>query len=190
MISCIVPAAGLSKRMGRWKLLLPYEGTPMLFHVIEALLPLEVPIVLVTGYQGEELTEIVRAVYPSVEFAHNSGYKEGMYSSVRTGLAAISPSDDALIIPGDLPLLRYTHIQPLAALWEELSTDSIRPRSNTLFGHPVICSPKVTAYALANQDLRSMHEALEPFHQEFFNSDEHAYYRDADTPEEYRHLNL
>ena len=65
MIAAIVPAAGLSQRMGEPKLLLPIGGIPVIARVIEALLAGGVDRALVitppesVGHT-RKLTEIVR----------------------------------------------------------------------------------------------------------------------------------
>lgn len=189
MISCIIPAAGVSKRMGSWKPMLPVEGRPMLFSVIDALLPMKLPITVVTGYRGDELSQIIKDAYPSVSTVHNPDFSKGMYSSVITGLSVCGASDDVLITPADMPLLRSPHVEALLSRWERSSADVIRPKRDGVPGHPVICSARVCAYALSHPNLRSMQEAAAKFSCEAFASNDDAYYTDADTPDEYRRLN-
>jgi molybdenum cofactor cytidylyltransferase len=47
MIAAIVPAAGMSTRMGRNKLLLPFKGKPLIVHAVETLLASKIEEVIV-----------------------------------------------------------------------------------------------------------------------------------------------
>ncbi len=55
MIAGVVLAAGMSKRMGRNKLLLPLGGRPLLAHALAAMGESEVDeVVCVLGYEAEQ----------------------------------------------------------------------------------------------------------------------------------------
>ncbi len=186
MISCIIPAAGTSSRMGAWKILLPLQGIPIIFHSIEALLPLDVPITVVTGYRGIQLESIIRSEYPQVQLVRNSDYELGMYGSVCRGLAGISVDSDALILPADMPLLTADHIRPLISLWN--AKQVLRPACEGKPGHPVLISAQVVRRALEQPGLDSMHQLIGEYTISYFETDDPAYITDADTPEAYRHL--
>ena len=56
-IDCIITAAGLSSRMGQWKMMLPWEQGTILDTSIKNALQFCSRIILVTGYRGNELHE-------------------------------------------------------------------------------------------------------------------------------------
>ena len=56
-IDCIITAAGLSSRMGQWKMMLPWQQGTILDTSIKNALQFCSRIILVTGYRGNELHE-------------------------------------------------------------------------------------------------------------------------------------
>jgi len=69
----IIPVAGIGTRLRPHthtipKALVPVAGKPILGHIIDQLLPLDVTqIVLVTGYMGQRVKEYVAAAYPDLD---------------------------------------------------------------------------------------------------------------------------
>jgi len=102
-VAALVLAAGHSSRMGgRNKLLEVVDGTPMIGTVVDQLLrtPLEW-VVVVTGHES---AAVEAAVPPPAITVHNPSHEEGIGSSVRTGVAALDPSvEGVLICLGDMP---------------------------------------------------------------------------------------
>ena len=105
-IGAVVLAAGLSSRMGANKLLEEWHGKPLLRWTVEAALSSEArPIVVVTGHQAAKIEAALRGL--DVQFAHNPDFREGLSTSVKTGIAALpSSADGALILLGDMPEIR------------------------------------------------------------------------------------
>ncbi len=190
MITGIIPAAGDSRRMGAWKPMLPVDGIPMISRAVNALLPLSIPVIVVTGYRGDELEAYLRGSFPEVACIRNRAYHEGMLTSVKTGLSCLDEESDALILPADLPLISSKHILPLLDIWKHSSAEVLRPRSKEQPGHPVILSSAAVQYSLNTSGPESMQELLVPLSHEFAELSDQAYYLDADTPEEYRKLTL
>ena len=103
-ISAIVLGAGRSSRMGSSnKLLAEVDGLPLIAHALKAACGSEVSeTVLVTGHMADEVCRA--AADYTVRVAHNPDFAEGMATSIRTGLNALSPDADAvLILLGDMP---------------------------------------------------------------------------------------
>ena len=93
--AAIILAAGSSSRMkdGQHKLLLPLNGRPVLTHVLDATLASQArPIVLVLGHNAEhvrtQLTPYLSS--PDITIVENTDYLQGMSTSMRVGLAALS----------------------------------------------------------------------------------------------------
>jgi molybdenum cofactor cytidylyltransferase len=119
-IACIVLAAGRSTRMGAAnKLLTDVGGKAMVRWVAEAALASGArPVLVVTGHQGAD----VRAALAGLEvaFVENSDYAAGLSTSLKAGIRAVPASTDgALVMLGDMPLIRGAHLDRLIAAFAE-----------------------------------------------------------------------
>lgn len=137
-IAAVVLAAGLSSRMGKFKLLLPWlDDKPIIEHVISKLIdyPLK-HIVVVTGNRADEIRKAL--IDFEVIFAHNPDFAEGeILSSLKVGLQNMPETADAvLVVPGDLPRVPITILQ---AVIDAYDVDSIIvPNHAEKNGHPVM----------------------------------------------------
>ncbi|KAF0218888.1 MAG: hypothetical protein FD174_2671 [Geobacteraceae bacterium] len=97
-ISAILPAAGLSRRMGRCKQLLPLGDRPVIDRCIETVASAGIAdIVVVTGGpHGDGIADAVRHLH--VKIARNEAPGSDMAASVRIGLAAVSSKADAVLV--------------------------------------------------------------------------------------------
>lgn len=113
----IVLAAGRSSRMGRMKLLLPYEGRPLLFASLEAMASSGAdPILCVVGFRSTDVLEAARAcpAIRPIRFLVNRKYESGRASSVRLALRALPQDCEAAVfLPADMPLIRSADIRAL-----------------------------------------------------------------------------
>lgn len=185
MVASIIPAAGTASRMGVWKPLLEVYGKPMLFHVLDALIPLGGPVILVTGYRGDELEAAVSPHYPGICFARNPNYHQGMYSSILQGMQHVGESHVFLITHADMPLLRHAHAAQLLSAWESLDDvfDVLRPQVDGIPGHPVLFRRSVADTALGSPELTSMEQVLSRHTVHAYLSSDRAFITDIDTPE-------
>jgi len=191
MLSCVIPAAGTSSRMEEWKLLLPLDGTPLIFHVIKALLPLQAPVYVVTGFRGRELQQCLAEAYPSLMFADNPDFSLGMLSSLQRGLSQIE-AGSVLIQPADMPLVRSSHITELTELWSANPQGVLRPRHRATKkpGHPVICDHRTVRHMLQQDPEGTMQQHIAGFPHRYLETEDPAWFTDIDTPGEYRRLIL
>ncbi len=103
-IAALVLAAGRSTRMGGPnKLLATLEGTPLVRHAAKAALAAGLAeIVVVTGHQSDAVQASLDDL--GVRFVHNPDFAEGLSTSLKTGLAALGPDVDAVVVMlGDMP---------------------------------------------------------------------------------------
>ncbi|MCL6270481.1 NTP transferase domain-containing protein [Sansalvadorimonas sp. 2012CJ34-2] len=142
---CIVLAAGLSSRMGEWKMSLPLspvngpeEAQTILDHSIANALSACERVILVTGFRGEELAERYQG-RSNILVAHNPDFREGMKSSLLCGLARVR-AGYAFITHGDLPFLSSSLF---AKLWKVRGDKPVFPVYKNQHGHPVLVSKKV-----------------------------------------------
>jgi molybdenum cofactor cytidylyltransferase len=100
----LVLAAGLSRRMGQPKLLLPLGGKPLLRWSVEALLPHVDTVIVVTPPDDARIRAALEGL--SVRLVANPHPEAGQGTSIAAGIAALPPGTDAVVIAlGDQPRL-------------------------------------------------------------------------------------
>ncbi len=180
---CVMTAAGLSSRMGEWKMMLPYRGGTLLDASLKNALSACQRVILVVGHRGDELMSRY-AYHPNIEVIENPDYRAGLAGSVQLGVAACQ-SEHLFITHGDLPCLSRPVFE---ALWHQRGEQTLLPCHNEKAGHPVLM-PRSLARALARAELTGpvrrwllshphRHVALEW----------QAILLDVDTPQAYREL--
>lgn len=102
--ACIL-AAGFSSRMGSFKPLLPLNDETVIERVLRVSKAAGIcNIVVATGHSRERLSPILAAA--GVREAYNPRFKEGMFTSIQAGVAALSPElEGFFILPVDCPLI-------------------------------------------------------------------------------------
>ncbi|HUP38102.1 MAG TPA: nucleotidyltransferase family protein [Candidatus Limnocylindria bacterium] len=138
MIAGVVLAAGLSRRMGQAKLLMPVGGRAIVRYVVERVLAGGVDSVwVVTGPDVEPIEAALAGI--DVQIAVNPVPEEGQAGSVRAGIAALPASvDAALIALGDQPLLAPSIIPALLAARRTSPKLIVAPRYRDGHGNPVL----------------------------------------------------
>ncbi len=139
-ISAVVLAAGLSSRMGdKQKLVLSYQGKPLLEHMLTALeeAHLSGKVVAVTGHESEAVRDVCSSY--NVEVAHNEHFNDGLASSIKVGVqASEGGSDGILICHGDMPHINKDHIQAICDTFHHSSDKIIVPSFKGCQGNPVL----------------------------------------------------
>jgi molybdopterin-guanine dinucleotide biosynthesis protein A len=117
-IGAVVLAGGRSSRFGGDKLAVSLDGRPILDHAVEAVVAVDPGVeVVVVGAPGVE-----RALPDGVRYVRDERAYEGPLAGVATGLAALSPDvDRVLVTGGDMPWLVPS---VLRLLLDALSQDS------------------------------------------------------------------
>jgi len=103
--AAIVLAAGAGSRFGGGKLLAPLEGRPILQHVLERLEAADLDeVIVVVGADADAVEGAIDA--SAARLVVNPVPDEGLSSSLKVGIGALSDdADAALIALGDQPLL-------------------------------------------------------------------------------------
>jgi len=141
----VVLAAGLSSRLNGEKLLLPWQGKPLVRHSVEALLWSSLGRVLVVvGHRGEEVRNALLGL--PVEVVDNREYRSGLGLSVRAALAHIesditSPRCGVLFALGDQPGLRWSTVDTLLSEYWSQERAIVYPLFDGRRGNPVIFPP-------------------------------------------------
>ena len=138
MIAAVVLAAGLSRRMGQAKLLMPVGGRAIVRYVVESVLAGGVDLVwVVTGPDVEPIAAALSGL--EVQIAVNPAPEEGQASSLRAGIAALPASVDAVLIAlGDQPSLAPSIIPALLAARRTTPKLIVAPRYRDGQGNPVL----------------------------------------------------
>jgi CTP:molybdopterin cytidylyltransferase MocA len=114
-VAAVVLAAGSSSRMpGSQKLLLEFDGRPMVKSVIEAASDGGCHQILVV-YSSDDVKQ---AVGGDAELVHNPRAQTGMASSLQAGLRATRPDmEAALVMLGDQPMVGSRTVAALLRAW-------------------------------------------------------------------------
>ena len=107
MISAILLAAGLSKRMGgENKLTKEIEGIPLIKRSVKNIIASAVDeLIIVLGYQKEIIEKLIDK-NEKIKFVFNKNFESGMASSIKTGLNHLSENTKAFFIClGDMPMV-------------------------------------------------------------------------------------
>jgi molybdenum cofactor cytidylyltransferase len=138
VIAGVVLAAGLSRRMGRAKMLMPVDGRAIVRHAVESVLAGGVDSVwVVTGPDVEPVEAALAGL--AVQIVVNPAPEEGQASSLRAGIAALPASVDAVLIAlGDQPALAPSIIPALLAARRTSPKLIVAPRYRDGQGNPVV----------------------------------------------------
>lgn len=143
-LAAVLLAAGQSLRMGRNKLLEPWQGRPLAAHMLLSLHEAGLsPIIVVTGHQADRLVEELKATAADdVSFVHNPAYAGGLAGSVRAGVAALPDGiDGAVIAQADMPGVGANVIAALIAAFEPTEGRAICvPTRRGRRGNPILWS--------------------------------------------------
>ena len=142
-IGAVILAAGMSSRMGEAKQLLRLGERTLLQQVIENVRGAGMDeVVLVLGHAAESIRESVGPA--NVRIVVNSEYREGMGTSLRTGIAAVSPEIDAvLIVLADQPFVRAETLKRVAKEYQRTNAQIVIPMYKGFRGNPVLLDRSV-----------------------------------------------
>ncbi|HQU42461.1 MAG TPA: nucleotidyltransferase family protein [Pirellulales bacterium] len=189
----IVPAAGLSLRMGTPKLLLPWRDKAVVEHTIEAWHAGGVDRVLVV-VRADDAALAERVANCGAEVVGADPPPADMKASVKIGLARVSDryqpcADDAwLTAPADLPSLSPIAIRRLLAAHHPAAPAVLVAAHQARPGHPVLFpwsyAGQIDTLA-ADEGLRQLIQRAAP---RWIECGEGAVGADLDTPADYERL--
>lgn len=183
----ILLAAGLAKRSGGEKLLLPYKGQAIVAWAVEQSLAAGLYTIVVTGFREAEVEQALAPfACDDLTVVHNSNYALGQGSSTQVGAALLRDHEDFFISLADMPLIRASHY--LTLMQNFASSDALRPLYRGQKGHPVLLKASFKARILNQQIPFTMHGLLEAFPVKACIVDDEAYILDIDTMHAYEEL--
>ena len=147
-IHAVLLAAGRSERMGRNnKLLLTVDGIPLVRKSAISILNSNVTsMTVVTGFDENKIVNALSGL--NVNFVKNINFREGLSSSLKAGLANITPTPSAVIIClADMPKIQPEHINQLIENFDPLKGWEICiPTNNGKRGNPVLIGSRFFPY--------------------------------------------
>ena len=147
-IHAVLLAAGRSERMGRNnKLLLNVDGIPLVRKSAINILNSNVTsMTVVTGFDENKIVDALSGL--NVNFVKNINFEEGLSSSLKAGLANITPTPSAVIIClADMPKIQPEHINQLIENFDPLKGWEICiPTNNGKRGNPVLIGSRFFPY--------------------------------------------
>lgn len=182
-VDCIITAAGLSSRMGKWKMMLPWRDGTILDASIKNALQFCSRIIVVTGFRGEAL-QARYCNWKNVEVVHNPEYETGLASSVIAGAKAVK-SEYCFITAGDLPCLDGAIYRQI---WALRSEGAILPHYRGTPGHPVLIDKMTLQQAIAQPQIAHMRQLLLQGKHRCIDIDRPEIIFDIDTPDDFTTL--
>jgi molybdenum cofactor cytidylyltransferase len=145
-VAGLLLAAGASTRMGRPKQLIPISGSGLLDIALGETLRSDLDLVnLVLGHQAHEIKKALKTDlrHPRLEITFNDQYRDGISTSIRSGLSEVEVAyDHVMIILADMPRLTSKLINLLLHRYLESSFSLGALQTSTKRSHPVIIGRK------------------------------------------------
>jgi alpha-ribazole phosphatase len=188
-IVALIPAAGYSSRMGRFKPLLPLGTSTVIQEAVERFRLAGIEDVrVIIGHKAGEIAPVLDRL--GVAKIFNSDYARGMFSSVLAGLQNLEPEVDAFfLLPADIPLVKPRTINALAGVWRSSGAGIVYPRFEGVRGHPPLISKNLVA-ELPNDFEGGLMGVLGRHEEQAVDLDviDQSILMDCNTPEDYRRL--
>lgn len=188
-IAAIVLAAGLSTRMGRPKMILPWGKSSIIGTVVSTLVAAGLTqVVVVTGGSSSEVEKALEGFPDQIVF--NPLYENGeMLYSIQIGLSALSTKTHAaLVVLGDQPQMQIDIVRSVIKAYQKTEQVTlIIPSFQMRRGHPWLVSrslwpgilaltPPATMRDFVQENAKSIH---------YLNVNTPTVLADLDTPEDY-----
>jgi len=184
----IILAAGMSSRMGDFKIMLPWtDDRPILLHVIEKYIALSIdPIFVITGREANQVKTTVADL--PVQCVFNPIFETGeILSSVKAGLHVLPDDVDAVFInPADMPRIPQSIIQSM--LEDHQPKRIVAPRYDGQRGHPILLDRAYFEPMLNLPDDGAPRDVIQANKQHitFIDTADDGVIIDIDTPETYQ----
>ena len=188
-MNAILLAAGLSKRMGVQKLLLPFAGSTVIETVIKNMYVGGLcPIIAVFS---REVADEVQERPEWLRIGINNAPERGQSSSLAIALDMLPDDEDFCIMLGDLPFVGQKEIKTLRECFSSIPADKtvFTPCRNGVFGHPMFYRAIWKNRFKTAQGDAGGKNILMDYKDEIITSETpDCHFRDIDTPDDYKNL--
>ena len=139
-ITVVVLAAGASRRLGRPKQLLPWEGSTLLEHAVRTATGAALgPVLVVLGHEAERCRDALGGLL--VTLVVHERWEEGIGSSIGAGVraaAARAVCRSLILMTCDQPGVSAGHLAALAAAWRSSGADAVGSAYAGILGTPAL----------------------------------------------------
>ena len=188
-MNSILLAAGLSKRMGVQKLLLPFGETTVIETVIENMHGGGLsPIIAVFS---REVADAVQERPEWLRIGINNAPERGQSSSLAIALDMLPDNEDFCIMLGDLPFVGSEEIKRLCECFSSIPPGKtvFTPCRNGAFGHPMFYrSLWKNRFKTAQGDAGGRNILMDHKDEISVSEAPDCHFRDLDTPDDYKNL--
>jgi CTP:molybdopterin cytidylyltransferase MocA len=185
-VAGIVLAAGESRRMGRAKALLPWNGRTFLESVVTALQAGGAdPILVVLGHDAETIRAGARTGPAGIVL--NDDYRRGQFSSLQAGVATLPPGcAAALVALVDQPHASPELVRMLIEAFVASGAPIVRPAWRGRGGHPLLLSAETFAEIVHRPAEATTFDIVQKFRDRMIEvpAPDDSILVDFDTPEE------
>ena len=192
-ISAVIPAAGLSTRMGKNKLLLPWGSTTIIGRIIETISLTGIEDIFVVidpkNHVLKEQLDYIKKSFPVSIIEKTEAIQRDMLSSIQIGLKMVKNTCKSVLIAlGDQPQIQ---IQTIEKLVEELTIHEsciVIPSFNMRRGHPWLIPSDLFEELLKLDSSSTARDFLNHFQSSirYVDIDNDSILKDIDTPGEYQ----
>ncbi len=140
-VAAVILAAGGSARMGEAKQLLPLADSTVLGQTLDNVRRARLDeTILVLGHSADTIRQQLSPVaLKDVTVVVDPDFDEGMASSLRAGISAISAGiDGALIVLADQPFIAASTLARIADRYRDSEAQIVIPTHNQQRGNPVL----------------------------------------------------
>lgn len=186
----VILAAGLSERMGRDKLALPFRGKTVLEHAVESAAAAGLREVVVVVRPGSPWPEKL-ASRTGVRVVINPCCREGIASSLRAGLAAAAGGQAVVFALGDQPLVSPAVYRAILRAYRENLSAVVYPACRGRRGNPVLFDRRTWPLLLeltGDAGGRQILPQLNPAEITTVELDDPSILQDLDTPADFHSL--
>lgn len=188
MVAAIILAAGLSRRMGQPKMLLPWGDTSVIAAIVQKLDAAQIqPICVVVGALKDEIADALGQL--PVQLVFNSRFQEdSMVLSLQAGLASLPDEiQAALVVLGDQPQLSADVIRLILDAYNSSGSALIVPSYQMRRGHPWLIDRSLWAEVRILAPGDTLRRFLNSNAENIFyiDTDLESVIQDLDTPDDY-----
>lgn len=188
-MNAILLAAGLSKRMGLQKLLLPFGESTVIETVIKSMH--EGGFSPIIAVFSQEVSDAVPERPEWLRVGINKAPERGQSSSLAIALEMLPDGEDFCIMLGDLPFVGKEEMKKLLECFSSLPADKtvLTPCRNGIFGHPMFYrSIWKKRFKLAQGDTGGRNILMDHKDEIVTAESPDCHFRDIDTPDDYKNL--
>lgn len=186
----VIPAAGMSSRMGDFKPLMPFGAATVIEAAVGSATPYLSTAVAVVGNRADALSGVLGDRFgEALVIVRNPDYATtDMLRSVQLGLRAMGECDAFFLLPADMPLISGAVYEALIAAFDT-DVDVIRPVMGGRRGHPPLINARLIPEILSYQGEGGLRTILSGRREKTVAVDDRGIFTDLDTYEDYRKAN-